>query len=566
MDGSPQAGPESTPREPRSFPGRPRVARRGMVSIPSLARRGRTTLRQFLLLLLGGYVSTVEARRVRGERGLLFKGRAAVAWLFGLLVDRELARKPFGVQLRTRLENLGPTYIKFGQILSLRMDILPESVTAELRNLLSQLQPVSFEIIRDLIEGDLERSVDAMFTTVDPVPLGSASIAQSHRAVTLDGRVVILKVVKPGIRELLYRDATLLRILGHVLQWLLPRYQPRRMIDEFCDYTLREVEMAREAENAETFAANFKDLPDVVFPQIYREFSGDRVLCMEFLDGRQPDQAAVADLSHDERRQLIDVGAAAIIRMLYEDGFFHADLHPGNLMILPGARVGFIDLGMVGHLDPQLRQELLHLFYSLVMEDYENAARHLSNVGQTEPHSDVISFRRAVRELCRKWRRSATFEDFSLALLILEAIRLGARYQLYFPVEMVLMVKALVTYEGVGYLLDPQFNVAEVSQRHVSRIFRQQFSPARLLREGVRAAPDMVDALTKLPLLVTEGLRILEQQARQEPERPLSGVRATLFGGACLVAGAILVAFDGPWPLWVVLLTVGILLPLRRGS
>ena len=564
MEEGPPQERHPAPAAAHPFGPRSRPATNDAVNIPDLARRGRTTVRHFVQLLLGGYVSTVEVRRRRGERGLLFRVRAAFAWGCRLFVDDEIALQPFPVQLRRRMEMLGPTYVKLGQILSLRLDVLPESVTRELRTLLSHLPPVSFDTIRDIVEADLGAPVDGLFARIDPDPLGSASIAQSHIAVTHAGDRVILKVVKPGIRELLYRDATLLRTLGRVLQMLLPRYQPRRVIDEFCDYTLREVEMLREADNAETFAANFVDMPDVVFPRIYRDLSGPRVLCMEYLEGRQPDRDTVESLSMDERQRLLQVGAGAIIRMLYEDGFFHADLHPGNLLILPEARVGFIDLGMVGRLEPQLRTELLALFYSVVIEDYDNAARHLSNVAMTEAGGDVIAFRRAVRDLCRRWRRSATFEDFSLALLILEAIQLGARYQLYFPVEMVLMVKALVTYEGVGYLLDPEFNVTKVSERHVGRIFRHQYAPAQLFREAVRSAPSVLDALTKMPLLVTEGLRVLEHQTRREPERPLAGVRAAVVGGACLVAGAIVLTSDGPWLVALLLLVLGLLLPLRR--
>jgi ubiquinone biosynthesis protein len=519
-----------------------------------------------VLLLLGGYVAWVEEQRRRGLRGWFFRLRAALARVFRQVIGREIADLPFPVQLRRRLEMLGPTYIKLGQILSLRLDVLPEVVTEELRNLLSRLPPVAFEDIVSVIEHDLGRSLDDAFSFVDPTPLGSASIAQSHRARLHSGQQVLLKVVKPGIRELLYRDTTLLRGLGAVLQILIPRYKPRQIIEEFCSYTLREIDMTREAENAETFATNFSDMPDIVFPGVYRAFSGTDVLCMDFLEGHEPDAETVQALPRDERQRLIDLGAAAVIRMLYEDGFFHADLHPGNLLILPGSKVGFIDLGMAGRLDPGLRHSLLYLFYSLITEDFDGAARHLSEVAQLDRASDVPAFRRAVKELCRRWRRDARFEEFSLALLILEATRLGARYRLYFPVEMVLMVKALVTYEGVGYMLDKDFNVAEVSQRHAASIFRHRFSPGRLLRDGVRLAPELVEAATRLPLLVSESLRFLEQRTRHAPTGPLRGTRATLFGGFCLVAGAVLLAFQGPWPLWVALLSSGVLLSLRRGD
>ena len=492
--------------------------------------------------------------------------RAISAWFVRLFMNKKIAGQPFPVQLRMRLEILGPTYVKLGQILSLRQDILPDIVTSELRNLLSDLPPVPYEEIHAVVEADLGRPIDDIFAEVDPVPLGSASIAQSHWARLANGDQVILKVVKPNIRDLLYRDATLLRTTARFLQVIIPRYQPRRVIDEFCEYTLREVEMSYEAENAETFAENFSDMPDVVFPRIYREYSADNVLCMEYLQGERPDHRAVISGPIDERQRLIDLGAEAIIRMLYQDGFFHADLHPANLLVQPEVKVGFIDLGMVGHFDPELRHNLLELFYAMVMEDFEGAARNLAVVSQTEPRSDVPGFRRAVKEVARKWRSQARFEDFSLALLILECIQLGARYHLYFPVDMVLMVKALVTYEGVGYLLDPDFNVAEVSERHIRHIFRQEYSPSRLLKEGLRVAPSLFDAALKLPLLVSEGLAMMEERTRRRPQRPLTGVRATLYGGACLVAGAILIGLEGPWYLAALLLTVGLLLPLRRGD
>lgn len=518
-----------------------------------------------MLLLLGGYIAWVEARRSRlGGRSIIFRVQAAFAWFCRLFVDEEIAALPFPVQLRRRLEDLGPTYIKLGQILSLRADILPDSVTNELRSLLASLPELPFEVIASKIEDNLGRPIDEMFSEVDPVPLGSASIAQTHRAVTLSGDQVILKVVKPGIRDLLIRDAALLKFFGGILQHIIPRYQPKLVAEEFCEYSLREVEMLREAENTETFIENFKDVPEIVFPHVYREFTGEDVLCQEYLDGIRPDRDAAKQLTEAERQSLIDIGASAIIRMLYEDGFFHADLHPGNLLVLPGPKIGFIDLGMVGRLEPDLRHHLLFTYFGMVTDDYENAARHLSEVAIVNEHSDIPGFRRAMRELCRRWRRAAHFEEMSLAMLMLRSLQLGAKYNLYFPVEMVLMVKALVTYEGVGYLMNPDFDVAVVSRRHVLSIFRSQFSPARLFQQAVRSAPDLADGILRLPLLVSEGLRILEMQTRQPPQKPLTGLRGTIFGAASLISGSVLAAFGTPWFLWGPLMLIGILVPLRR--
>lgn len=546
------------------------MSRRGapLARPPGLVRRFFTTQRHLLGLMTGAFVA--EVRRRRDERGGI--GLLPATILAGLLrpfLMAELRDKPFPIQLRRRLEILGPTYIKLGQVLSLREDILPKPVTDELRLLLSRLPPVPLAAVRAIVEQDLGRSLEAMFVRVEEEPLGSASIAQTHRATTRQGDAVVLKVVKPGIRETLERDARLLALLGWLLDLGFARYQPRKMIREFTDYTLREVDLRREADNAATFAANFADQPDIAFPRIYREYSGRSVLCMEFFEGPTPEAREAIALPEDDRRRLTDLGAMAIIRMLYRDGFFHADLHPGNLVILRRdgeLKVGFIDLGMVGRLDEELRRTLLFYYYSLVMGDAESAARYLSAVAETGPGGDAVGFRREVTEISQRWRLAPSFEAFSLGQLILESVARGAQYGMYFPVEMVLMVKALVTFEGVGHVLLPGTDVAELSRRHIRRVFLQQFSPIRLIEETMRGAPDVVDALVKMPLLMTEGLRVLEKAARRHPENPLAGLRGTLLAGSALVAGAVVLGFGGPWPVWAALFVLALVLAVRKGA
>lgn len=534
---------------------------------PSLLRRLAVTVRHAIGLLAGGIVASANESRAHRTRA---GPREVVIRLLAVplrpLLRRELRDAPFPVQLRRRLELLGPTYIKLGQILSLREDILPKSVTSELRRLLNQLPVVPFARYRELVEDGLGRPIVAMFTWIDPVPLGSASIAQIHRARTLDGAEVVLKVVKPGIRETLRRDARLLRGLGRVLELFVPHYQPRRIIAEFVAYTEREVDLRREASNAATFKANFADMPDVVFPTIYTEYSAETVLCMEFLDGPRPDEEAARDLPVEDRERLVDLGAASIIRMVYRDGFFHADLHPGNLLVLPGPKVGFIDLGMVGRLDADLRRLLLYYYYSLVSGDAESAARYLSAVAEPGRGADPAGFRREVTEISGRWRSAATFDSFSLAQLVLESVTLGAQYRMYFPVEMVLMVKALITFEGVGQVMMPGIDIARVSRGHIRRIFLEQFNPVRIIREELKAAPDLVDALAKMPLLITEGVRVLERSTQARTASPLAGVRGALLAGFCIMAGALVLALRGPWPVWAVLGVLALVITLRGAS
>jgi len=532
-----------------------------------LARRWLTTQRHLMALLFGGLAAYVREGRRMSRHGLLFRLLAFLAWATRPLLDRQLRDLPFPVQLRRRLEILGPTYIKLGQVLSLREDILPHAITEELKNLLSQLPIVPYPRYLELIEEGLRRPVREMFAYVEETPIGSASIAQTHRATTVEGDRVILKVVKPGIKRTLKTDSRLIVMMGGMLQWIIPQYQPKNVLREFTEYTLREVDLRLEGENAETFAANFKDMPDVHFPEIYRRYTSESVLCMEFLDGMRPDSEAAKVLTEEEKQRLLEIGAASIIRMLYKDGFFHADLHPGNLLILERRKCGFIDLGMVGRFDDALRRTLLYYYYCLVTGDAENAARYLASVSRPARGSQPEAFRRHVEDISRRWRRMANFKDFSLAQLILQSVSVGGKYRMYFPMEMVLMVKALVTFEGVGQLMIPGFDVAQISRKQISKLFFGQFNPISLAKESLRGAPEVVDALVKAPLLVTQGLRYLEEATKGPSENPLSGIRGTMFAGFCVMAGALLLTFKTEdWLYAVPFFLIAAFLVLRRGG
>jgi len=517
-------------------------------------------------LLFGGlraYVRSPPKRK--GKRVPGFFLLRMIAGLSGIFLDRQLKNLAFPVQLRRRLEILGPTYIKLGQVLSLREDILPSAITNELTNLLNRLPIVTFDRYQELIEEGLNLPVPAMFKHIDREPVGSASIAQTHRATTVDGEEVILKVVKPGIKKTLQRDARLMAWFGTLLEWVIPQFQPKRVLDEFAEYTLREVDLRLEGDNAENFTANFRDIKDVCFPKIYRKYSCESVLCMEFFNGFRPDSEQALALSERERDTLLDMGGGTIINMLYRDGFFHADLHPGNLLILPGNKCGFIDVGMVGRFDDSLRRTLLYYYYCLVIGDPENAARYLTSVAQPGKGGDPDAFRRAVEDASRRWSRNANFDDFSLAQLILESVSMGGKYHMYFPMEMVLMTKALITFEGVGQVLKPGFDVAAMSKKHISKLFLAQFNPVSLVKETLRSAPEVVDALVKAPLLITQGLRFLEDATKQQPENPLSGIRGTLFAGFALLAGTLILTFKmEQWHLSIPFFFISAILVLRR--
>lgn len=526
-------------------------------------RRFFTVYRHVLGLLAGGHIAYVRALPDIQKKGLRSAGKRMLSAFLRLFTKAEIVNLPFPKQLRRRLEILGPTFVKLGQILAIREDLLPPIITEELDSLMDHLPEIPFAQVRAILERDLDRPVDELFASIDEDPLGSASIAQAHRAMTADGDEVVFKVIKPGIREVITSDLKLLEIVGVFLHWIIPRYQPRQIIEEFSSYTRRELDYSFEADNAEIFAANFRDMPDVVFPTIYRDLSSDDVLTMEYLKGIRPGSPAALALTEQERERVVDLGAAAIIRMLYQDGFFHADLHAGNLLILPGdpIRIGFIDLGMVGRFGPRVKRRLLYYFYALVRGDEDSAARYLLDIARIGEGGDPEGFRRTVSDLIRHFSMQSGRGDLSIAQMILESLSLGARYRVFFPVEMTLMVKALVTFEGVGRTLEPGLDVMALSRKHTTDIFQKRFDPRALGRELMANAPEMIDMAVQLPKLIASGYGYLEESlSDRTPGNPLVGLRSSIIAGSCILGGVLAAVGNGSWFLWLPLFLIGFIL------
>ncbi len=522
------------------------------------------TLGQVLGLFLGGAYAYVRHKKALGEGRtfplLLLRFVLIFPWPF---LNKEIINQTFPVQFRLRLERLGPTYIKLGQILSLREDLLPKSITDELKNLLDRLPAVSYERLKELIVEDLHRPLNTMFVWIDEIPLGSASLGQTHRARLVTKEKVVIKVLKPGVRKMVETDTKLLRIFGKMLQVFLGRYQPERLINEFCNYTLREVDLRFEAENAETFAANFKNEPEIRFPHIYHEYSNKDVLCMEHFKGYKPDLKLIEKLNENQRGKVIDLGVKSLTEMIFRDGFFHADLHPGNIVIFRDGRIGFIDLGMVGQFDRDMRRRMFYYFYSLVMGDASSAARYLSSLAIPTKGTDVEGFRRAVANLYSRWLKTPNFNEFSLAQVILQSVLMAGQYRIQYPSEIILMVKALVTVEGLGHLIKPGLDIAQSAQKPVTSILLSQFNPAAILRDFVLVLPEMIDIISISPLIFSEGLKSIETNLKKTPSRDINTIRYSLLAGFCLLTGALLLSFGQPWPFWVALFIIAIIFALK---
>jgi ubiquinone biosynthesis protein len=526
---------------------------------PSLFHRS-VVYRLFILykhglgLLVGAYLAYVNTLISRKPRFFRYAGARSLAFLLRPFVKKELRNQPLEVQLRRRLEMLGPTYVKLGQIMAIREDILPEKITDELKRLLDRLPEVPFEWIQHIIEKSLRARLDELFFDIQKTPIGTASIAQTHLATAKTGEKIVIKVIKPGIREAILSDIKLLKISAVILEWLIPRYQPKMIINEFCAYTEKEVDLTYEADHAEIFAANFANQPDVVFPRIYRHLSSQDVLCMEYFDGLKPSDPQVLKSSSGDLQKIIDLGTGAIIKMLYADGFFHADLHAGNLLVLPGPQVGFIDVGMVGRFDEKLKFTMLYYFHALVSGDIDSSVQYLMAMARIGKRGDPASFKRAVSDLFRRYllRAAAADGSVSLAQLILRSIALGGKYRVFFPVEMTLMIKALVTFEGVGLMLNPNLDIPALSRKHISAIFAEHYNPKLLFKQFMRGVPELVDVIVRLPEFISESSRYLQQIFNAPaPENPLSGLRSALMAGSCIIGGVIALVYGAHPILWI---------------
>ncbi len=543
---------------------RPKISFNPLASYKGVFKRLLILYRHVLGLIIGAQIAQVNALPEYKRKWLRSPFSRILAFFLKIFIKKEFRKQPFEVQLRRRLEILGPTYIKLGQIMAIREDILPQLITDELKQLLDKLPEIPFKYISKIIEKSLRRPIEDVFLHIEEHPVGTASIAQVHLATTKENQKVVLKVIKPHIRETILSDIKLLKILGNLLAIIIPQYQPKTIIDEFCRYTEKEVDLTYEADHSDMFTSNFVDNDDVVFPKIYREFSSEDVLCMEFFDGVKPNDSAVFELyDKKEIQKVVDLGTGSIIKMLYQDGFFHADLHAGNLIVLPGPKVGFIDVGMVGRFDDKIKRNMLYYFYYLVNGDIDNSAKFLFSMATIGKKGDGIGFRRAVIDLSNRFRLQAAYGNFSIAKLIMESISIGAKYHVFFPVEMTLMVKALVTFEGVGLFLDPNLDIPTLSKKHIEKIYTDRYNPKDLAKHVLQAVPEMVDLVMRLPEIIHNTTRFWESTIDDStPSNPMAGLRSGLIAGSCIVGGVIaLVQGSDPY-LWTILFVFGISLSL----
>ena len=481
--------------------------------------------------------------------------------ILSILRQRGATRGLTPEKLRLVLEDLGPTFMKIGQLLSLRSDMIPREYCQELAKLRTEAAPMPLTEVRAAVENELGAPLTELFSTFDEAPLGSASIAQAHRATLKSGESVVVKVQRPGIYETMEQDIALLRRAAGLLKLAAGTGETidfSLVLDELWAVSQQEMDFLREAANAEEFYQRNEGVAFASCPKIYRAFTTRHVLTMEYIDGFSPDDLKALDCAGYDRAEIAAKLADNYIKQIVDDGFFHADPHPGNLRIR-GGQILWIDLGMMGRLSPRDQKLLGEAVRAISRHDVDAMRRVLLALGQPKGPVDHAQINADIDALLSRYAET-DLESVSMPQLLDDVLTLAKRHGIALPPGMSMLARGLSTIEGVVVALDPHFNIMRATAAHISR---GAFTPEAARKKLKSAAASVYDSLDKsldLPALAADWLKAFNRgSAKLNLElSPSEGLaRALLALGnrlilslialALLTGGALLCA-NGPAP------------------
>lgn len=405
------------------------------------------------------------------------------------------------LHLRLALEELGPTFVKLGQILSTRADLLPPEYLVELTKLQDSATPVAFEEIREALATELGRPIEDVFAQFDPVPLAAASIGQAHAATLWDETEVVVKVRRPGIVEQVNEDLEILKELAATASrhWnFADRYDLVGLVEEFSQTLRAELDYIREGHNAERFAANFAGDSHIHVPRVFWEMTTTRVLTLERIRGIKINDLKALDEQGTDRRWLADYATNVVVKMVCEDGFFHADPHPGNFFIEPNDAIGLIDFGMVGVLDEQTQDLLAELLIAINHQDADRLVDVFLELGVTRKRIDRASVRRDIERLLSAYW-GLPLGELKVTALLNDVYSVMRAHQMHLPPNLALLLKTLIMVEGLGVTLDPDFHLTNSLSRYTERLVLRQYSPFKWMRSFGRASLALAKLGTEMP-------------------------------------------------------------------
>lgn len=417
-------------------------------------------------------------------------------------------------RLRLMFEELGPSFIKLGQLLASRPDMISLEFAKELNKLTDAVSPFPFADAREIIEKDLGTPLETIFAEFDRTPVAAASIAQVHRAVLPGGVEVMVKVQRPHIQQVISRDISILRGLADIVEAHVPElapYNPPGIVEEFARTINREMDFFIEASNALQLRKNFEKSDILTIPRVHAERSSRRVLVLDRIEGiRIDDYPGLDRLGHD-RRDITRKGAAAFFQMVFQDGFFHADPHPGNIFVLGDGRLALVDFGIMGRVTEENREYFASSFLALVNHDYDAMVQQYMNLGfVSEEVTDLDRFQREMKEdlvdLLEPYY-GMTVKQIEFGAYVERVTQIFQRHRLRLPQNLYLIDKALITLEGILRQLDPGFDFLEVAGPYVTELIRKQRSPLRALRLLRKNAGEVSGMLAGFPQQVRNMVR-----------------------------------------------------------
>ena len=461
-----------------------------------------------------------------------------------------------GARLRLALTELGPIFVKAGQVLSTRRDLVPADIADELAQLQDQVPPFPGGEARAIIEQELKAPITALYTSFDETPLASASIAQVHAATLSDGSAVVVKVLRPGIDQQIARDIKLLRSLGELAQRWHPnadKIRPLDVVAEVEKMLENELDLQREGASASLLRRNFKSGDDLYVPAVFWDLTSARVLTLERVYGVSCDDIAAIDAAGIDRKALAVKGVRLFYEQVFRDNFFHADAHPGNIWVdtaRPGdARFIALDFGIMGSLPERDQYWLAQNFIALFERDYARIAQLHVDAGWMPSTVRIDELTAAVRTVCEPYF-TRPLSQISLAELVVKLFQTARRYELTLQPQLILLQKTLLNIEGVGRMLDPEIDIWAVAHPVLKRILRERYSPRQTLREVRKRLPEWFHAAPQFPELVRDALRQVAKGERhtvsdpaelaQQRDEGLRARRSLSFGllGASLLIGS----------------------------
>jgi ubiquinone biosynthesis protein len=441
-------------------------------------------------------------------------GRFDLPFVKGILKNREgesLAHLSRETRIRLAIEELGPTFVKLGQILSTRPDQIGIPLAQELQRLQTDLPADDGDAVRATIESELSDSLERFFVDFDTTPLASASIGQVHRARLGGGDDVVVKVQHAGVERRMAIDLDILAGLAQLAEMLpeLAPYRPQAMVTEFRRVVRRELDFAREARNLDQFARNFRRNQHVRIPRCYHELSTQRVLTMEWLDGWRFSDPRLLERSHLDLALVARHGAEMYLEMIFHHGFYHADPHPGNLVLLADGTIGLLDFGMVGRLDERIREDIESMLLAIVTQDAQMLTSLVMRLGAVPTGLDEAALSVDLSEFVAHYANQPA-DAFDLAGALSEMVEIIQRYHIVLPSSLAMLIKVLIMLDGTGRLLAPHFSLMELVAPYQRKLLQRRLSPARQIRKMRRILSELEQLAEILPRRLRDILQQVE--------------------------------------------------------